>query len=113
MHGLTAREAQRRLVQHGPNVLVRRGGRRWPGELARRRHPGACGCGWRPRSPGAASSVSTGYRGLRPGLSISDAVVFAIGLLVGNVAEGLLPVITLALAVGVRELVTRGRWSSG
>ena len=35
-------------------------------------------------------------------------MVFAVGLLVGNVPEGLLPVITLALAVGVRELVRRG-----
>ena len=42
------------------------------------------------------------------GLSFSDAVVFAVGLLVGNVPEGLLPVITLALAVGVRDLVRRG-----
>ena len=42
------------------------------------------------------------------GLPFSDAVVFAVGLLVGNVPEGLLPVITLALAVGVRELVRRG-----
>ena len=42
------------------------------------------------------------------GLSLSDAIVFAVGLLVGNVPEGLLPVITLALAVGVRELVGRG-----
>jgi magnesium-transporting ATPase (P-type) len=41
------------------------------------------------------------------GLPVSDAVVFAVGLLVGNVPEGLLPVITLALAVGVRELVHR------
>ncbi len=42
------------------------------------------------------------------GLSVRDAVVFAVGLLVGNVPEGLLPVITLALAVGVRGLVRRG-----
>ena len=35
-------------------------------------------------------------------------MVFAVGLLVGNVPEGLLPVITLALAVGVRELVRKG-----
>ena len=42
------------------------------------------------------------------GLPFADALVFAIGLLVGNVPEGLLPVITLALAVGVRELVRRG-----
>ena len=48
---------------------------------------------------------------LGAGLPVSDAVVFAVGLLVGNVPEGLLPVITLALAVGVRELVAprRGR----
>ncbi|MDQ6945546.1 MAG: cation-transporting P-type ATPase [Actinomycetota bacterium] len=32
--GLTAREAARRLVVHGPNQLARRDGRRWPGELA-------------------------------------------------------------------------------
>jgi calcium-translocating P-type ATPase len=42
------------------------------------------------------------------GLSLSAGVVFAVGLIVGNVPEGLLPVITLALAVGVRELVGRG-----
>ena len=42
------------------------------------------------------------------GLSLSAAVVFAVGLIVGNVPEGLLPVITLALAVGVRDLVGRG-----
>jgi calcium-translocating P-type ATPase len=42
------------------------------------------------------------------GLPFNDAVVFAVGLLVGNVPEGLLPVITLALAVGVRGLVRDG-----
>ncbi|MGW4720228.1 cation-translocating P-type ATPase [Nocardia sp. NPDC004260] len=42
------------------------------------------------------------------GLSSINAVVFAVGLLVGNVPEGLLPVITLALAMGVRELARRG-----
>jgi calcium-translocating P-type ATPase len=42
------------------------------------------------------------------GLPLNDAVVFGVGLLVGNVPEGLLPVITLALAVGVRGLVRRG-----
>ncbi|MFB9253440.1 cation-translocating P-type ATPase [Sphaerisporangium melleum] len=41
-------------------------------------------------------------------LPLGDAVVFAVGLLVGNVPEGLLPVITLALALGVRGLVRRG-----
>jgi calcium-translocating P-type ATPase len=42
------------------------------------------------------------------GLSFSDAAVFAVGLLVANVPEGLLPTITLALAVGVRVLARRG-----
>ena len=42
------------------------------------------------------------------GLSIGDAVVFAVGLLVGLVPEGLLPVITLALAAGARDLARRG-----
>ncbi|WP_225728962.1 MULTISPECIES: cation-transporting P-type ATPase [unclassified Nocardia] len=38
--GLSGREAQRRLVHHGPNRLRRRGGRRWPKELARQfTHP--------------------------------------------------------------------------
>ena len=45
---------------------------------------------------------------LGAGLSVSDATVFAIGLLVSLVPEGLLPVITLALAVGARDLVRRG-----
>jgi calcium-translocating P-type ATPase len=42
------------------------------------------------------------------GLSIKNAVVFAVGLLAGNVPEGLLPVITLALAVAVGALAKRG-----
>ncbi|MGH3391973.1 MAG: cation-translocating P-type ATPase [Actinomadura sp.] len=42
------------------------------------------------------------------GLPFHDAVIFAVGLLVGNVPEGLLPVITLALAIGVRGLARRG-----
>ncbi|HVV29467.1 MAG TPA: cation-transporting P-type ATPase [Mycobacteriales bacterium] len=42
------------------------------------------------------------------GLSFLNAVIFAVGLLVGNVPEGLLPVITLALGIGVRELARRG-----
>ena len=41
------------------------------------------------------------------GLPVRDAVIFAIGLLVANVPEGLLPTITLALAVGVRQLTAR------
>jgi len=42
------------------------------------------------------------------GLSLQNAVTFSIGLFVGNVPEGLLPTITLALAVGVRLLARRG-----
>src|SRR5215472_2165414 len=42
------------------------------------------------------------------GLSAYNSVVFAVGLLAGNVPEGLLPVITLALAVSVRLLARRG-----
>ncbi|MBF6193903.1 cation-transporting P-type ATPase [Nocardia implantans] len=45
---------------------------------------------------------------LGAGLSPVNSVVFAVGLLVGNVPEGLLPVITLALAIGVRDLARRG-----
>jgi calcium-translocating P-type ATPase len=41
------------------------------------------------------------------GLSLGDAATFAIGLLVANVPEGLLPTITLALAVGVRRMARR------
>jgi calcium-translocating P-type ATPase len=46
--------------------------------------------------------------GLAAGLGWSAAVSFSIGLIVANVPEGLLPTITLALAVGVRELGRRG-----
>ena len=38
------------------------------------------------------------------GLSLHNSVVFAVGLLAGNVPEGLLPAITLALAVAVSLL---------
>ena len=41
------------------------------------------------------------------GLPLDDALTFAIGLLVANVPEGLLPTITLALAVGVRRMARR------
>ena len=38
--GLSAAEARRRLIQYGPNELRRRGGLKWPGELARQlTHP--------------------------------------------------------------------------
>jgi calcium-translocating P-type ATPase len=46
--------------------------------------------------------------GLAAGLSLTAAATFAIGLLVANVPEGLLPTITLALASGVRDLARRG-----
>ncbi|MGB8651836.1 MAG: cation-transporting P-type ATPase [Mycobacteriales bacterium] len=46
--------------------------------------------------------------GLLAGLPLQDAALFAIGLLVANVPEGLLPTITLALAAGVRELARAG-----
>ncbi|MFE2865987.1 HAD-IC family P-type ATPase [Embleya sp. NPDC059259] len=46
--------------------------------------------------------------GIVAGLSVTDAFTFAIGLLVANVPEGLLPTITLALAVGIRALAKRG-----
>src|SRR5690242_4536544 len=42
------------------------------------------------------------------GLSLGDTINFAVGLLVANVPEGLLPTITLALAVGVRLLARQG-----
>ena len=42
------------------------------------------------------------------GMSFRVALVLAVGLIAGNVPEGLLPVITLALAMGVRDLVQRG-----
>jgi calcium-translocating P-type ATPase len=45
---------------------------------------------------------------LAAGLSLAAAFSFAIGLLVANVPEGLLPIITLALATGVRQLARRG-----
>jgi calcium-translocating P-type ATPase len=41
------------------------------------------------------------------GLPLADATIFAVGLIVANVPEGLLPTITLALAVGVRRMARR------
>ncbi|TDD40858.1 cation-translocating P-type ATPase [Saccharopolyspora elongata] len=46
--------------------------------------------------------------GVLAGLSWAQAFLFAIGLLVANVPEGLLPTITLALAAGVRSMARRG-----
>ncbi|MGZ4739897.1 MAG: cation-translocating P-type ATPase, partial [Ilumatobacteraceae bacterium] len=45
---------------------------------------------------------------LAAGLPLHDAFSFAIGLIVANVPEGLLPTLTLALAVGVSRLARRG-----
>jgi len=45
---------------------------------------------------------------LAAGLSVANSVNFAIGLIVANVPEGLLPIITLALAVAVRDLARKG-----
>ncbi len=60
----------------------------------------------------AAVAVSVGILflplGVHAGLSWSEALVFAVGLLVANVPEGLLPTITLALAAGVRSMARRG-----
>jgi len=44
---------------------------------------------------------------LAAGLTLGDSLNFAIGLLVANVPEGLLPTITLALAVGARRMARR------
>jgi calcium-translocating P-type ATPase len=45
--------------------------------------------------------------GVLAGLGWAAAASFAIGLIVANVPEGLLPTITLALALGVRDLARR------
>ncbi|QRP42904.1 cation-transporting P-type ATPase [Amycolatopsis sp. FDAARGOS 1241] len=59
---------------------------------------------------GVALVVGVGFLplGVVAGLSWSAAFVFAIGLLVANVPEGLLPTITLALAAGVRSMAKAG-----
>lgn len=60
----------------------------------------------------AAAAVVMGVlfllTGVAVGLPLADSLTFAIGLLVANVPEGLLPIITLALAVGVRSLARQG-----
>ncbi|WP_020658867.1 cation-translocating P-type ATPase [Amycolatopsis benzoatilytica] len=59
---------------------------------------------------GVAVLVGAGFLplGVVAGLSWPAAFVFAIGLLVANVPEGLLPTITLALAAGVRSMAKAG-----
>ncbi|WP_203663876.1 cation-translocating P-type ATPase [Actinocatenispora rupis] len=60
----------------------------------------------------AAVAVGAGLAflpaGLAAGLGLAAAISFSVGLIVANVPEGLLPTITLALAVGVRDLARRG-----
>ncbi len=63
--GLSGREAARRLEVSGPNELVRRGGRRWPGELARQfTHPlalllaAAAALAWANGSPSLAVAIA-------------------------------------------------------
>ncbi len=56
----------------------------------------------------AAGLVFFPLGALVAGLPPADALTFAIGLIVANVPEGLLPTITLALAVGVRGLARSG-----
>ncbi len=41
------------------------------------------------------------------GLTVGDGAIFAIGIVLGNVPEGLLPTMTLALAVGVQNMAKR------
>ena len=59
---------------------------------------------------GVAVAVGVAFLplGVWAGLSWNQAFLFAVGLLVANVPEGLLPTITLALAAGVRSMATRG-----
>ncbi|MCU1613625.1 MAG: cation transport ATPase [Frankiales bacterium] len=60
----------------------------------------------------AAVAVGVGIAflplGVYAGLSWAEALVFAVGLLVANVPEGLLPTITLALAGAVQSMAKRG-----
>src|SRR6478672_3526811 len=56
-----------------------------------------------------ADQVGRGLAGRPPPSGCTQqAAVFAVGLLVANVPEGLLPTITLALAAGVRAMARRG-----
>ena len=59
-------------------------------------------------SPSSSGSRSCRSAGSGPTSRSTTRVTFTIGLIVANVPEGLLPTITLALAVGVAELARRG-----
>jgi calcium-translocating P-type ATPase len=63
---------------------------------------------WLIAAVGVAVGAAFMPLGVVAGLPVHDAFLFAVGLLVANVPEGLLPTITLALAVGVRSLARRG-----
>ena len=45
--------------------------------------------------------------GMKAGLPLWSAFVFGIGIIVANVPEGLLPTVTLALAMGARRMAKR------
>ncbi|MBI4377630.1 MAG: HAD-IC family P-type ATPase [Nitrospinae bacterium] len=42
------------------------------------------------------------------GLTLTNSFIFAIGIIVANVPEGLLPTVTLSLAMGVQRMANRG-----
>ena len=63
---------------------------------------------WLIAAIGVAAAIVFFLMGLGiAGLTLGAAVTFAIGLLVANVPEGLLPTITLSLAGGVRRMAAR------
>ncbi|MEB3350613.1 MAG: cation-transporting P-type ATPase, partial [Cyanobacteriota bacterium] len=55
----------------------------------------------------ALALVSFGLSWLLVGLGPLESLVFAMGILVANVPEGLLPTVTLALAISVRRMAAR------
>nr|WP_246458204.1 cation-transporting P-type ATPase [Saccharopolyspora gloriosae] len=63
---------------------------------------------WLIAAVSAAAAAAFLPLGVLAGLSWTQAFLFAIGLLVANVPEGLLPTITLALAAGVRDMARSG-----
>ncbi|MET0492440.1 MAG: HAD-IC family P-type ATPase [Actinoplanes sp.] len=83
------------LAQRGP-------GRRSPLEVQVRRAT------WIIALVAVAAGVAFLPVGVWAGLSWGAAISFSIGLIVANVPEGLLPIITLALADGVRDLARKG-----
>lgn len=53
------------------------------------------------------AGIALAALGLRAGLPPWQALVFGIGIIVANVPEGLLPTVTLALAIGARRMARR------